>query len=941
MGVPRHVGAGLRTRLRAFAGTSVALALLVAVTAALAAAYPRAVDRYGDAGLRRAVEQALPDQTTVQMQVPLPWMDSVEELEAALRTGPLAEARAEILATAEAPLVPDPAQSSYGVRTTVGLEASDPWLPQPGGRPAQMVLAAQQDLASHTRLSAGRLPRTTGAPVTAATARVEAAVTVETARTLDIRVGSVIHVPGSGRAPLAVHITGIVVPRAPEGAYWSALPVLRTPALSRRPDLAPSDVHWLGGLLLAPDAGPALLGTPGRPQRYWHVAPDVAALRGHDLDRLASAVAALESGPGVQRLRTVVDAGLEAQTNLDEVLADHARLRSGIDPLLLLAAVGTGSLAVIVLTMAGGVAADRRRAELALLRARGASLSGLAVRLLAETATVAVPAGALGLTAALLVLPGARTAPAVATALAVTLLACLALPVRAVVAHRTVRMHDGREDLAAARPSRRRTVAELTVLVIAVGAVAALRRQGSGSTSLVAAAPLLTGVVAALLLARLHPLPLRALSRATTRLRGLVVPLSLAQVARAPGFAVLPLLALLSALTTAAFGGSVLAGVTAARDQAALHEVGADGRIETTTGELPRGLPDRVRRLSGVQDMTEAHVTYDAKPEQGSQLVPLAAVDPGAYARLSHHTGMGAFDAASLRRTDAGTTDAGTAGGATAGGATTDAGTTDGATTDGATTDGADRPLPALASPRVADEYGTGPYSVLLPDGTSVTVRIVLVRDRTPAVAGDDFLIVDRAGLPRVAARTTTLLLTGDALNGRALRSAADGTAATVRLRAEERTRHVESPLQSGAERLYAVAVAAGAGYAILALVLTVLRTAPERGALLARLRTMGMTRAQGRRLLILTALPQAFLAAAGGVLTGWVAIQLLSPGVDLTAIALASPSAVEGAVLRTDPLSLAVPALAVQLLAVGVPAGQAWWTSRRGSVRELRLGDT
>ncbi|MDW4907302.1 FtsX-like permease family protein [Streptomyces sp. ADMS] len=908
--VPPHVRAGVRARLRAFAGTSAALALLVAVTAALAAAYPRAVDRYGDAGLRRAVEQAFPDRTTVQVDAPPPWTDTIKEVEAALRTGPLAAARAEVLATTRAPLVPDLAQSSYGVRTTVGLVASDPWLPQPAGMPAQLLLAAQQDLASHARLSAGRLPRTTGEPVTAATAQVEAAVTADTARTLHIRVGSVIHLPNSVRAPLAVRVTGIVVPRTPSGAYWSALPVLRTPALSRLPGSALTEVYWLGALLLAPDAGPVLLGTPGRPLRYWQVAPDAATLRGQDLDRLASAVAAFESGPGVQRLRAVVDPRLEAQTNLDGVLADHAGLRSGIEPLLLLAAVGTGSLAVIVLAMAGGVAADRRRTELALLRARGASLPGLALRLLAETALVAVPAGALGLAAALLVLPGARSAPAVAAALAVTLLACVALPLRGVVAHRTVRMHDGREGLAAARPSRRRTVAELTVLVIASGAVAALRRQGSGSTALVAAAPLLTGVVAALLLARLHPLPLRALSKATTRMRGPVIPLSLAQVARAPGFAVLPLLALLTAFTTAAFGGSVLAGVTAARDQAALFAVGADGRVETTTGELPQALPDRVRRLPGVRDMTEASVTNEAKPQQGSQPVPLAGVDPDAYAHLSHHTGLGPFDAASLRQEDAGTADS------------------------------ADRPLPALASPRVAEEYGTGPYPVLLPDGTSVTVRIVLVRARTPAVIGDDFLIVDRAALPRGPARTTTLLLTGDALNGRALRSAAEGTKAAVRLRVEERARHVDSPLQSGAERLYGVAVAGGAGYAVLALLLTVLRTAPERSALLARLRTMGMSRSQGRRLLILTAFPQALLAAAGGLLTGWAAIHLLSPGVDLTTIALASSSAIEGAALRTDPLSLALPALTVLLLAVGVPAGQAWWTSRRGSVRELRMGD-
>ncbi|WP_319210004.1 FtsX-like permease family protein [Streptomyces sp. ME02-8801-2C] len=914
---PVHVRAGVWARLRAFAGTSVALALLVAVTAALAAAYPRAGDRYADAGLRRAVEQASPDRTSVRVDAPPPWTDTVEETEDALRPGALAAARAEILGTPRAPLVPDSAQSAYGVRTTVGVEAAETWLPRPAGLPAQLLLAAQQDLASHARISAGRLPRATGGePVTADTARVEAAVTADTARTLHIRVGSVIHLPRPSSAPLAVRVTGIVVPRGPSGAYWSTLPVLRTPALSRMPGSALTEVYWLGALLLAPDAGPVLLGTTGSPHRYWQVAPDVATLRGHDLDGLVSAVTAFGSGPGVQRLREVVDPRLETQTNLGEILADHARLRSGIDPLLLLAAVGTGSLAVIVLAMAGGVAADRRRAELALLRARGASLPGLALRLLAETAVVAVPAGALGLTAALLALPGARTAPAVTAALAVTLLACVALPLRAVVAHRTVRMHDGREDLASARPSRRRTVAELTVLVVASGLVVVLRRQGSGGSGPVAAAPLLTGVVAALLLARLHPLPLRALSRAAGRLRGLLIPLSLAQVARAPGFAVLPLLALLSALTTAAFGGSVLAGVTAARDQAALLDVGADGRIESTTGSLPGALPDRVRRLPGVRDMAEASVTVEAKPRQGSQAVPLAGVDADAYARLAHRTGLGPFDAATLRRERE---DAGAAG-------------------------GADRPLPALASPRVAEEYGTGPYPVLLQDGTTVTVRIVLVVDRTPAVVGDDFLIVDRAGLPGAAARTTTLLLTGDALNGRALRSAttaaqAGAGAATVLLRAEERARYVDSPLQSGAERLYGVAVAASAAYAVLALLLTVLRTAPERGALLARLRTLGMSRSQGRRLLVLTALPQAFLAAAGGLLTGWACVHLLSPGIDLTTIALASPGVLEEAALRTDPLSLAVPALAVLVLALGVPAGQAWWVGRRGSVRELRMG--
>jgi putative ABC transport system permease protein len=139
------------------------------------------------------------------------------------------------------------------------------------------------------------------------------------------------------------------------------------------------------------------------------------------------------------------------------------------------------------------------------------------------------------------------------------------------------------------------------------------------------------------------------------------------------------------------------------------------------------------------------------------------------------------------------------------------------------------------------------------------------------------------------------------------------------------------------------VAVAAGSGYAVLALLLALVRAAPERTALLARLRTMGLTRAQGRRLLVLEALPQALLAAAGGTLTGWATVRLLAPGVDLTSIALATPGGAPPpgtAALHTDPASLLLPALTLLLLATGVAAGQAWWTGRRGSVRELRAGD-
>ncbi|MET7688818.1 FtsX-like permease family protein [Streptomyces sp. NPDC005483] len=913
-GVTRETVPWVRTRLRTAPGTALWLALLVALTACLAAAFPRAVDRYEDAGLRGAFEQARPDRTSIEVFAPPPSpMLAPRDRENGLRPDLLAEQYAKVRARIPRALALDANQSTYGVHTTVNLTAPDPWLPRPTGKPAEVALIAQAGLGAHSSVVRGRLPRADD-QATATSPELEAAVTVETAKALHIKVGSVIHTPTAGRT-LSLRVTGIVTPRDPKGAYWSTHPILHSPSLIREP-IPSMDMYWLGALLIAPEAAPVLLGTPGRPEAYWQLAPSEQVLRARDTPALRSALASLEAGPALRNLRLSLDGPVtelteitgqtEVLTDFDEVLLAYDRFREGVAPLVAIAAVGTGTVAVVVLLMAGGLGADRRRTEFALLRARGASLRGLTARLFAETAVVAVPAGAVGLAAALLAVPEGRSRYAVAAAVAVTAVTCAALPLRAAAVHRVVRVHTGREDISSVRPSRRRAVAELTLLVLAAGAVESLRRRGTtpgASGDLVSLAPVLVGVIAALVLVRLYPLPLRGLARPAARLRGALAHLSLARAGRTSASAVLPLLALLTALATAAFGGSVLAGVQEARDHAALLAVGADARVTTAT-PLPSGLPDRLRRSPGVSDLSAVSVTYDAKPADEAQSVPLVGVNPADYAALSSRTGIGAFAAARLAE--------GTAGAV----------------------------IPAVAATDTARDHGTSPFRVLLLDGTSLTVRITTVIDHTSAVAGSDFLIVNRKALSPEAARPTTLLLTGKGLDGAALRKAAP-KAASVYLRSEERAHYADSPLQTGAEGVYATAVAAGAGYAVLALLLSLLRTAPERTALLARLRTMGLSRAAGRHLLILESLPQAILATLGGTLTGWATIRLLSPGIDLTAIALpsADPASAE-AELRTDALSLALPAAAVLLLAVGMGIGQAWWSARRGSVRELRAGD-
>ncbi|KPI01571.1 hypothetical protein OK006_1068 [Actinobacteria bacterium OK006] len=913
----RGVAPWVRTRLRTAPGAAVAFGVLVLVTAFLAAALPRALDAYETKGLRQEIAGAPPAATSVELSAPQPGLEIAQSTrEKAVRPPALAAVRRAALARLPAPLRADTTESAYGVRTSKSLVGLNPWLPVIDA-PPRFTLAAQSGLAAHSTVRGGRLPIAAG-EVTADTRKVEAAVTEATARTLRLRVGSVIDVDGFGGAPLVVRITGIVEPRHPRGGYWSAEPVLRTPGVAADPTLPPQ-FYWQAGLLLAPGAAPVLLGSQGQPELYWRFAPATDRLTAQDVPGLVSRIASLEGGPELLRMREVAGGTAAVATDLETIVGSYTATRAAITPVVAVGAFGIGAVAAVVLVMAGGLVAVRRAAELALLRARGGSLRGIAGRLLAETAVVAVPAAAAGLLLAVLTVDEARLLPAVLGASAVALLACAVLPVRAVVAHRRPRAHAERDDLGHARPGRRRTVAELTVLVLAVGSVVALRRRGASSAGdlLVSAAPVLVGLIAALVLVRLYPLPLRWAARPAARGRGVVGFVSLARAGRSSTVGVaLPLLALLLALTTAAFGGSVLAGVSDARDRAALLATGADARI-AGPGEvtpLPAGVAGAVRKVAGVRAVTAVRIERTAELTSGGagakEGLTLIGVEPASYARLARQTGLGAFPAEVLKPK-------------------------------GAQGAGTGRVLNGVASPGLAERLGRAPRRITSLAG-DITVRIAAVRSRTPAAPGADFLLVDAAGLTH--ADPTTLLATGAALDAPALRAAVRGAGKglTVTSRDEERAALSDAPLQAGAERIYTTAALAGAGYAVLALLLSLLQSAPERAALLARLHTMGLTSRQGRRLLSLDALPQALLAASGGMLAGWATVRLLAPGIDLERLALATAAGrvpVTGASLRTDVWSLLLPAAGTVLLAWAVAVAQAWWAGRRTSITELRTG--
>ncbi|MFI0719938.1 FtsX-like permease family protein [Streptomyces sp. NPDC021224] len=921
-------GSWLVLRLRAAPGGALALAALVLVTSFLAAALPRAVDRYEDTALRHAVADAAPRNHGISL---------AEDYGTSEDPGadPLAPASLDAVEKAfrsllRPPLRLQPGGVVQGVRTGAEAEVPDPELPRTSEHAPGADLVAQAGLAGHSRVVAGRLP----APSKGESGlSLEGAVTEKTARVLHLKVGQTIHLMKFGATPLSVRISGIVAPRDPTSGFWTMDDDLLAPLVSfpPHPMIDPPKTYWHFTVLIDGTAAHSipLLGTGA--SLYWHHPLDTAHLTAHDVPALRDELASFGNGPLATDLAAATgSSSLHAVAGISGVLTAFDADRGAAHPLVLIAAVGVGTTALAVLLMAAGLAADRRRREIALLRSRGGSLRGIFARLTAETTAAALPAGILGTALALLLLPTGRYGAALALGALVTAAGVLALPLRATSAVRRPRPAE-RDDLVAHRPSRRRLVLELTVALLVAGAVATLRRRGSadGSDPYLAAAPVLVAVAAALVLLRIYPLPLRRLARPAARLRGAVTHLGLARAGRAPSGGQLPLVAMLVALTVASFGGSVLAGIAHGRDRAAAVAVGADARVDSLF-PLDAALPAKVRKVPGVGDVAALRVEPHAADQDIPQNYELLVVDdPAAYARITRSAGLPDLPPDAFGP---------------------------------GTAAGAHGPLPAVVSPKIADLLGDRTTHVPTDVGLC-DIRPVATLSSTPAATDGEFVIISAAQLhaqhPQLGALPQyggpTMLLAAQApgqhIDTAALRDVAAHTgpnAAAVLLRSEQRAALADTPLQHGTRTLYLSAVAAGAGYSALALLLSLMAAAPGRTALLARLRTMGLTRRQSRRLVLLEMLPQVLLAAAGGALVGLAAIPLLRPGIDLGTLAFGStagnasvvPPPALAVTLRADPWSLAVPSAGLLLLACAVLLAQAWASTRRHESTELRAGD-
>jgi putative ABC transport system permease protein len=575
-----------------------------------------------------------------------------------------------------------------------------------------------------------------------------------------------------------------------------------------------------------------------------------------------------------------------------------------------------------VLMLAAQMVTARRAGEWAALRARGASLRQLAILALRDTAVAVVPASLAGAVLAVLLTPG-ESVPLAWWLAAVSVLTALAgPPLAAVVRHHPVRQATVTHQTGALQPTGianlgprqsggqgrrvgRRLVAEIALIAAAVGGLALLRFEGlpqsGGVNAFTSAAPVLVAIPAAIAVLRLYPLALRGVMRLSARRAGVTGFLAVARAARAPA-TVLPVFALVLALSLAAFAGMVRAAVNHGETAASWQATGADAVVNAEFGGSTL-TPSTTRTLAavpGVQQTTE--VSIHTWQVNSGNTVTVIGVDPASYAALVATTPSTPFPAGKLARPASG-------------------------------------PAPVLVSPAAAAEFGHGTLLLQPPHG-QVAARVAGTLSSTAAQpAGGAFIVVPSWALPAAerALPPNVMLIGGAGVNGADLTRVVHRLlpGASVSLRSAALAKLTDSPLPSAAYLGFAVGLAAAAGFSVAILLLDLALGAAARRMTLTRLATMGLGAGQARRLTLLETLPAVLVAGLAGVACALILVPLTAPVLDLSVFTGSAASVP----LRPDFGALGIPIAGLVVIAVVTLLLQIRVERHRGVASALRVG--
>jgi len=569
-------------RIRSDPPLTAAVFGVVLVTSFVFAAAPRAFESNADEGLRFAVSKASPFERNVEIT-------QAGRIEPAGQD-PLAAVDAG--GTRLAQRFPESVREVVGdrrdtVETTRFTAVDAPGVPGPAGTTRLMTLEYVEGAEDHLRLTAGRMPeeRNEIVPLPFRLGQpqarlIEIAVPLVAANQLSLEVGDVLYlepdfqdvlvgpVPLSERRMVAAEVTGIFAPKTDADRAW--LDDARLDRANVRDTDTRRYVYGFG--LFAPTAyGEVADATVPLPLRYsWRYDVDASGFDAGALDRLDSDVRQLDASFGESTFGQRLGTGV--RTGLSEVVTNYRSDRDAAAAVIAIGAVGLLALALAVVALLGGLAANRRGESIALLRSRGGASWQVLGAEAVEGIAVALPAGLLGLLFAVLLVDGRSVMPSALFVAGIVLATGGILAAAASGAARSGLAAGGRDEVAVSAVSPRRLAVEAAIVLSSLVGVYLLRRRGladaNGFDPYLAAVPLLLGLAAGILAVRIYPLPVRFLAAAAAQRRDLVPALALRRVARQPGVTAAPLLVLLLGVSVSVFAAVMAATLSRAQEGA-------------------------------------------------------------------------------------------------------------------------------------------------------------------------------------------------------------------------------------------------------------------------------------------------------------------------------------------------------------------------------------
>jgi putative ABC transport system permease protein len=345
-------------------------------------------------------------------------------------------------------------------------------------------------------------------------ATVQVAVSTATAAKFGLHIGTRLSTFGQ-----ILVVTGIVRPRDPASSFWTVAPVVAAPELIQTSTAGAP--YWSGAAFVG-TAGLAglqdYLGTDAL-RATWAFPLSLGSVNADQAAGLLANVQALSFLPAAAAVSTNLSTSSGSQSfngtqgasspltvtladGLVTVLPSFVATDDAVQRALSLLFISLAVIAAVVVLLGARLVAEHRHTELAMMRARGASLRQIARVALAGGAAAALPAAVIAVAAAVLVTPGPASLLSWWLVALIVVTALAGPPLLAVWAHRT-RPDAGagagkpaitRRRVAAAR----RWVFDAALVAAAVGGLVLLRQQGlppPGSVDLfTSAAPVLVAV---------------------------------------------------------------------------------------------------------------------------------------------------------------------------------------------------------------------------------------------------------------------------------------------------------------------------------------------------------------------------------------------------------------------------------------------------------------